>query len=49
MSTITSELTRLSGPLAYLLVAVLVFGETALFIGFVLPGVEDVTLSNPLG
>ena len=38
MSAITSELARLSGPLAYLVVAALVFGETALFFGFVLPG-----------
>ena len=48
MSTITSELTRLSGPLAYLLVAVLVFGETALFIGFVLPGEVAVVLGGVL-
>ena len=38
MTSITTELTRLSGPLAYLLVAALVFGETAIFLGFVIPG-----------
>ena len=34
VSAITTELGRLSGPLAYALVAALVFGETALFFGF---------------
>ena len=48
MSAITSELAHLSGPLAYLLVAALVFGETALFIGFVLPGEIAVVLGGVL-
>jgi len=48
VSAITSELARLSGPLAYLLVAALVFGETALFIGFVLPGEIAVVLGGVL-
>ena len=48
MSAITSELARLSGPLAYLLVAALVFGETALFFGFVLPGEIAVVLGGVL-
>jgi membrane-associated protein len=38
VTSITTELARLSGPLAYLLVAALVFGETAIFLGFVIPG-----------
>ena len=38
MTSITTELARLSGPLAYLVVAALVFGETAIFLGFVIPG-----------
>ena len=46
MSAITSELARLSGPLAYLVVAALVFGETALFFGFVLPGEIAVVLGG---
>src|SRR2546429_3550566 len=48
VSAITSELAHLSGPLAYLLVAALVFGETALFIGFVLPGEIAVVLGGVL-
>ncbi len=48
MSAITSELAHLSGPLAYLLVAALVFGETALFFGFVLPGEIAVVLGGVL-
>ena len=48
MSAITSELARLSGPLAYLVVAALVFGETALFFGFVLPGEIAVVLGGVL-
>ena len=46
MSAITTELARLSGPLAYLVVAALVFGETALFFGFVLPGEIAVVLGG---
>ena len=48
MSAITSELARLSGPLVYLVVAALVFGETALFVGFVLPGEIAVVLGGVL-
>ncbi len=48
MSAITSELAHLSGPLAYLVVAALVFGETALFVGFVLPGEIAVVLGGVL-
>src|SRR5262245_29191636 len=48
VSAITSELARLSGPLVYLVVAALVFGETALFVGFVLPGEVAVVLGGVL-
>jgi len=48
VSAITTELGRLSGPLAYALVAALVFGETALFFGFVLPGEIAVVLGGVL-
>jgi membrane protein DedA with SNARE-associated domain len=37
VTSITTELTRLSGPLAYLVVAALVFGECAIFLGFLIP------------
>jgi membrane-associated protein len=48
VSAITTELAHLSGPVAYLVVAALVFGETALFIGFVLPGEIAVVLGGVL-
>lgn len=48
MGTIASELARLSGPLAYAVVAALVFGETALFLGFVIPGETAVVLGGVL-
>jgi membrane protein DedA with SNARE-associated domain len=38
VSFVTSELARVSGPVALLLIAALVFGETAVFLGFVIPG-----------
>jgi membrane-associated protein len=38
MSSLASDVTSLSGWVAYLVIAALVFGETAVFIGFVLPG-----------
>ncbi len=38
MSSIAAGLTNLSGWVAYLVIAALVFGETAVFVGFVLPG-----------
>ncbi|HEY2551450.1 MAG TPA: DedA family protein [Streptosporangiaceae bacterium] len=43
-----SGLTSLSGWLAYLIVAALVFGETAVFLGFVLPGEAAVVLGGVL-
>ena len=38
MSSIANGLTGLTGWVAYLVIAALIFGETAVFIGFVLPG-----------
>lgn len=38
MSFLASHVTELSGWVAYLVIAALVFGETAVFIGFFLPG-----------
>jgi len=38
VSSLASGLTDLHGWLAYLVIAALVFGETAVFVGFVLPG-----------
>ena len=38
MSSLASGLTSLHGWVAYLVIAALVFGETAIFVGFVLPG-----------
>jgi membrane protease YdiL (CAAX protease family) len=38
VSFVTSELARVSGPVALLLIGALVFGETAVFRGFVIPG-----------
>ena len=38
MSSIASGLVGLHGWVAYLVIAALVFGETAVFVGFVLPG-----------
>jgi membrane-associated protein len=43
-----SGLTHLSGWLAYGVVGLLVFGETALFLGFVLPGETAVVLGGVL-
>ncbi len=48
MSAIATDLVRLSGLLAYTVVAALVFGETALFFGFVLPGETAVILGGVL-
>ncbi|HYB85642.1 MAG TPA: DedA family protein [Streptosporangiaceae bacterium] len=48
MSAITTDLSHLSGLVAYLVVAALVFGETALFFGFVLPGEIAVVLGGVL-
>jgi len=38
VSFLASHVTELSGWVAYLVIAALVFGETAVFIGFFLPG-----------
>jgi len=46
ISFVLSELHRLPGPLVYGLVALLVFGETALFVGFVLPGETTVIVAG---
>jgi membrane-associated protein len=40
------EIHSLPGPLVYVLVALLVFGEAALFIGFVLPGETTVIVAG---
>ncbi len=46
VSSIMNELQKLSGGLVYALVALLVFGEAALFIGFVLPGETSVIVAG---
>jgi membrane-associated protein len=48
VSAITSSLGHMSGLVAYAVVAALVFGETALFFGFVLPGEIAVVLGGVL-
>ncbi len=48
MSSVVGELTRLSGPVIYLVVAALVFGETAVFLGFVIPGETAAVLGGVL-
>lgn len=48
MGSIAAELARLSGPLAYAVVAALVFGECALFLGFVIPGETAVVIGGVL-
>jgi len=48
VSAITTDLSHLSGLVAYLVVAALVFGETALFFGFVLPAEIAVVLGGVL-
>lgn len=48
MGSVTADLARLSGPLIYAVVAALVFGETALFLGFVLPGETAVVIGGVL-
>ncbi len=45
---LTSELNHMSGWLAIGLIAALVFGETAIFLGFVLPGEAAVVLGGVL-
>ena len=46
VSYVLSELQHLSGTMVYTLVALLVFGEAALFIGFVLPGETSVIVAG---
>ena len=48
VGSVTSALGQLSGGLALGLIAALVFGETALFFGFVLPGEAAVVLGGVL-
>jgi membrane protein DedA with SNARE-associated domain len=48
VSSLTSELGRVSGPVALLLIAGLVFGETAVFLGFVIPGETAAVLGGVL-
>jgi membrane-associated protein len=48
VSSLANGLTHLSGWVAYLVIAALVFGETAVFIGFVLPGEIAVVLGGVL-
>ena len=48
MSSITTDLAGLSGTLALLLIAALVFGETAVFLGFVIPGETAAVLGGVL-
>jgi membrane protein DedA with SNARE-associated domain len=48
VNSIASDLVHLSGLVAYVAVAGLVFGETALFLGFVLPGETAVVLGGVL-
>jgi membrane-associated protein len=48
VSDLTSALGHLSGTLAVSLIAALVFGETAIFLGFILPGEAAVVLGGVL-
>jgi membrane-associated protein len=48
LSSLISGLTQLSGWIAYVVIAALVFGETAIFLGFVLPGEAAVVLGGVL-
>jgi membrane protein DedA with SNARE-associated domain len=48
VSSVTAELSRVSGPVALLLIAVAVFGETAVFLGFVIPGETAAVLGGVL-
>jgi membrane-associated protein len=48
LSSLVSSLTQLSGWVAYGIIAALVFGETAIFLGFVLPGEAAVVLGGVL-
>src|SRR5487761_2264497 len=46
VSFILNEIQKLPGGLVYALVGLLVFGEAALFIGFVLPGETSVIVAG---
>ena len=48
MSGLVDHLTRLSGPVALVVIGVLVFAEAAVFVGFVLPGETAVLLGGVL-
>ena len=48
MSSLANEVINLHGWVAYLVIAALVFGETAVFVGFVLPGEIAVILGGVL-
>jgi membrane-associated protein len=48
VASLTNGLTDLSGWVAYTVIAALVFGETAVFVGFVLPGEIAVVLGGVL-
>jgi membrane-associated protein len=48
VSSLANGLIHLSGWIAYLVIAALVFGETAVFLGFVLPGEISVVLGGVL-
>ena len=48
MGAVAAELVSLSGLVAYAVVAALVFGETAFFFGFVIPGETAVVLGGVL-
>jgi membrane-associated protein len=48
LTSIVSGLDHLSGWVAYALIAALVFGETAVFLGFVLPGEAAVVIGGVL-
>jgi membrane-associated protein len=48
VSSIVSGLAHLSGWVAYAVIAALVFGETAVFLGFVLPGETAVVIGGVL-
>jgi membrane-associated protein len=48
LNSIVNGLTHLSGWVAYSVIAALVFGETAVFLGFVLPGEAAVVLGGVL-
>ncbi len=48
MSSVTSALSHMNGWVALGLIAALVFGETAIFLGFVLPGEAAVVLGGVL-